>query len=369
MYKLPISIDQLTDMKPTRPTPHQLQHCRQLGLTLLELMISLTIGLFLVAGISTLIARQSSTRAELDKSARQIENGRYAMTLLQDDIQHAGFYGQYASGFTALTALPNPCDVTAATIDTALAMPLQGYDAPASVPAPLSTCLPDANHIRGTDILVVRRLEASDTLPTINSLVGGQIYVQTTPIAKVTGLGPDPSPAIPSVYTLKQKDTVTAAELRKYVQRIYFLSPCGTYATGATQCTAAADNGSPVPTLKRLEMTVVAGVTTMATTPLVDGIENMQFDYGVDNTGVAGALGDGTPTTPFVTTTSVDNWPNVMAVQVNLLARNADRTGGYVDSKTYSMGVAGTVGPFSDAFKRHAYSTNVRVVNPSQQRE
>ena len=77
-------------MKPTRAIPSCSQRYRQLGLTLLELMISLTIGLFLVAGISTLIARQSSTRAELDKSARQIENGRYAMTLLQDDIQHAG---------------------------------------------------------------------------------------------------------------------------------------------------------------------------------------------------------------------------------------------------------------------------------------
>ena len=356
-------------MKLTRPTAPSLYPCPQAGLTLVELMISMAIGLILVAGIATLIARQSSSRAELDKSGRQIENGRYAMTLLQDDIHHAGFYGQYAGGFTAPAALPNPCDTTAATIDAALAMPLQGYDAPASVPAPLSSCLPDANHIPGTDILVVRRLEADDTLPTISTLVAGQIYVQTTPIAKVTGLGPDPTPATPSVYTLKQKDAVTAAELRKYVQHIYFLSPCNIYAAGATTCTSAADNGSPVPTLKRLEMTPVAGVTTMVTVPLVDGIQNMQLDYGIDNTGVAGAQGDGTPTTPFVTSPAVADWPNVMAVQVNLLARNADPSGGYVDSKTYNMGVAGTAGPFSDAYKRHAYSANVRVINPSEQRE
>ena len=356
-------------MELSRPTAPAIHLRPQAGLTLVELMISMAIGLILVTGVATLIARQSSTRAELDKSGRQIENGRYAMTLLQDDIQHAGFYGQYSTGFTALLALPNPCDTTAATIDAALAMPLQGYDAPASVPVPLSTCLPDANHIPGTDILVVRRLEADDTPSTIGTLVAGQIYVQATPVAKITALGPDPTPATPSVFTLKQKDAVTAAELRKYVEHIYFVSPCNIYAAGATTCTSAADNGSPVPTLKRLEMTLVAGVTTMVTAPLVDGIQNMQLDYGIDNTGVAGAPGDGTHTTPFVANPAAIDWPNVMAVQVNLLARNTNLSAGYVDRKTYNLGVAGTAGPFLDAYKRHAYSANVRVINASQQRE
>ena len=331
-------------------------------------MISLSIGLFLVAGIATLIAQQSRTRAELDKSGRQIENGRYALTLLQDDIQHAGFYGQFAGPLTAPAALPDPCDTSAAAIDAALALPLQGYDAPASVPSPLSGCLADANHIPGTDILVVRRLEADDTLPTISTLAAGQVYVQATPIAKLTALGAEPTPLTPSVYTLKKKDAVTAAEVRKYVEHIYFLSPCNIVASGATNCTSAADNGSPVPTLKRLETTVVAGAMTLTMVALVDGIENLQFDYGIDNTGVAGATGDGTPSA-VVVAPGVADWPNVMTVQVNLLARNADPSNGYVDSKTYRMGAAGTVGPFSNAYKRHAYSTNVRVINLGEKRE
>jgi type IV pilus assembly protein PilW len=187
-------------------------------------------------------------------------------------------------------------------------------------------------------------------------------------------LGPDPTPSTPSVYTLKQKNAVTAAELRKYVEHIYFLSPCNVYAAGATICTSAADNGSPVPTLKRLEMTVVAGAPTMSPpVPLVDGIENLQFDYGIDNTGVAGAPGDGTPSAPVTDPGSqaggVANWSNVMAVQVNLLARNADPSGGYVDGKKYNMGVMGTVGPLPGAYKRHVYSATVRVINPSEQRE
>ena len=144
---------------------------------------------------------------------------------------------------------------------------------------------------------------------------------------------------------------------------IYYVSPCNLYAAGATTCTAAADGGRPVPTLKRLEITSSAGVTAFATTPLVDGIQNLQFDYGIDNNG------DGSPASPFVTAPAVADWPNVMAVRVNLLARNTDPSGGYVDGKTYNMGVSGTVGPFSDAYKRHVYSGTVRVINPSGRRE
>lgn len=330
----------------------------QAGLSLVELMISITIGLLLLTGIAILITQQSSSRTEIDKSGRQIENGRYALTLLQDDIQHAGYYGQYSGALTTLTALPNPCATDIASIDASLAMPLQGYDAPTTVPDPLSTCLPDANHVSGTDILVVRRLEADDTLPTISTAVPGQIYIQTTPNGKVTGSGSDTS-----VFNLTQKDATTPAELRKYVEHIYFISPCNVYAPGATTCTGAADDGYPVPTLKRLEMSVTSGAATLVVTPLVDGIQNMQLDYGIDNTG------SGIPALPFVTAPSVADWPNVMEIQVNLLARNSDATTGYVDSRTYSMGLAGTVGPFSDAYKRHIYTAAVRAVNPSGRRE
>jgi type IV pilus assembly protein PilW len=335
----------------------------QAGMTLIELMVAIAIALFLLGGIAALIAQQSSSRAELNKSGRQIESGRYAFTLLQDDIENAGYYGQFGSAMVSPTALPNPCATDATSIDDSLPLPLQGYDSPAVVPAPLSACLPDANHVPGTDILVIRRLETSDPALTITSAVAGQVYVQTTPAAKITGIGPDPTPATPSKYTLVMKDGVTPANLRRYVERIYFVSPCNLYAAGATTCSAAADGGKPVPTLKRLEITTSGGVTAFITTPLVDGIQNMQFDYGVD------AINSGSPASPFVTAPALTDWPNVMAVQVNLLARNTQATGGYSDNKTYSMGVSGQVGPFPDAFKRHVYAGTVRAINPSGRRE
>jgi type IV pilus assembly protein PilW len=184
--------------------------------------------------------------------------------------------------------------------------------------------------------------------------------MQTTPDSKVVAIGPDTSP---STYTLTKKDGATSADLLRFVEHIYFLSPCNRYAAGATACSTAADGGQPLPTLKRLELTTVGGATTFTLVPLVEGIENMQFDYGIDS------AGKGVPASPFITAPGLAGWPNVMAVQVNLLARNLELSPGYTTDRTYSLGLNGSVGPFTDAYKRHVYSAEVRAVNPSGRRE
>lgn len=337
---------------------------RQGGLSLVELMISNTIGLLLLAGITTLIVQQSNTRSELEKSSRQIENGRYAMQILHDDIRHAGFYGQFANlaepPYNTLPAtLPDPCTTAFANPEPAMTLPIQGYDAPATVPAPLSTCLTDANHVAGTDILVIRRADTTDDID-LSGAVAGQVYLQTTPAAYVIGVGPDPTPA----YTLKQKVVTMTAKLHKYHVHIYFVSPCSQPTGGGTTCTGSTDdNGRPIRTLKRLELTVVGGASAFSVAPLVEGIDNLQLDYGIDTTG------DGSPDSYVTAPALTADWANVMAVRVNLLARNNDPTTGHQDTKTYSLGMAGSTGPFNDAYKRHAYSGLVRAINPSGRRE
>jgi prepilin-type N-terminal cleavage/methylation domain-containing protein len=89
-------------------------HGRQRGFSLIEMMIALTIGLLLLIGLSSLFMQQSASRNELEKSSRQIENGRYAMQILQDNIEHAGFYSEYTPrlGSTTYTVPTNPCDAT-----------------------------------------------------------------------------------------------------------------------------------------------------------------------------------------------------------------------------------------------------------------
>ena len=324
-------------------------------------MISLAIGLLLLAGLTTLIVQQSSARDELEKSSRQIENGRYAMQILHDEIEHGGFYGQYFNIPAPAGVMPDPCATDLVSLDAAMSLPIQGYDAPATVVAPLSACLNNANHLAGTDILVIRRVDTSvTTMADAAAGADGLIYLQTTTASQVmnTGAAADTT-KFPLTYSTS---TITGpADLRAYLVHIYFVSPCSTMANGTT-CASTDDNGQPIPTLKRLELSATGVATLFTLTPLVEGIENLQLDYGIDNDN------DGYPDSYTTAPATTAAWSNVMAIRVNLLARNNDPTPGYSDTKIYSLGGAGTVGPFNNPYKRHAYSELVRVVNPSGRR-
>src|SRR5689334_19098534 len=92
---------------------------RQRGLTLIEFMVSIVLGMLLIAAIATLIANQSSTRAEIDRAGKTIENGRYAVQAITEDLLLAGYWGQLGTAPTPPAAFPDPCVNTAAAIDAA----------------------------------------------------------------------------------------------------------------------------------------------------------------------------------------------------------------------------------------------------------
>ncbi len=63
-----------------------------------------------------------------------------------------------------------------------------------------------------------------------------------------------------------------------------------------------------------------------------------------------------------------------MTAQLHVLAQSPEPSPGYIDSKTYLLGrdAAGnpiSVGPKNDAFRRHVYTSMVRIVNPAGRRD
>ena len=67
---------------------------RQFGLSLIELMVSVTLGLLILSGVLVVFVNTSAARNEVERTSRQIENGRYASELLTEDLRLAGFYGE-----------------------------------------------------------------------------------------------------------------------------------------------------------------------------------------------------------------------------------------------------------------------------------
>jgi type IV pilus assembly protein PilW len=384
-------------------------HPKLAGFSLVELLIGLTVGLIVVAGLTTIYANSSRSQAELQRSAAQIENGRYAMEMLSNDLHLAGFYGDFAnlpplqsSTMAVPASLPDPCATSTANLLAALPLPLQGYDSPTSTP--ISGCVASANFVSGTDILVIRRASTA-VLASSATPVTNEIYLQANTDSADIQAGNAGSTigttrtASGATATLMKKNAATgnfdlAADIRKYEVHIYFVAPCSLPNGGGTTCTGSADdNGNPIPTLKRLELTSDGTNTVMTLVPVVEGVQNLQIEYGLDDTpnsadAFTGFVGDGSPdsyiTSPSAAAVSstapvtVSNWQNVVAAKVFILARNNSRTSGYSDTKTYCLGslnstgacpTAATYGPFNDAYKRHVYSAQVRLTNPSSRRE
>src|SRR5262249_19778615 len=158
--------------------------------------------------------------------------------------------------------------------------------------------------------------------------------------------------------SLHQKDCATPAEWRQYRTHIYFVANND-------------KDGDGIPTLKRAEL----GAGGFTIVPLVEGIDDLQIEYGPDTSvpttgSPAFFTADPDSYNGCAASVCVGYWRNTVAAKISILARNITATPGYVDSKVYTLGLNAdvtnnTVGPLGDSYKRHAYESVVRLTNTS----
>ncbi len=334
------------------------------GFTLVELMVAMTIGLFLLLGIASLTASHSMSSRELEKTSRQIESGRYAMQIIGDDLNAAGFYGTFTPKGATISA-PDPCAGTVAslgfdntTFPASLPAAIYGYAPGATPPACLTNVQP------GTGIVVVHR--TSSVTVAVGAALAGETYVQAAQCSS------DPRPFVidssTASFTLHQKDCATVAPLRQYMVRTYYVSSCNV---------CSGPKADTTPTLKVAEL--VGGAISI--TPLSEGIQDLEVDYGVDldNDGAADCyvsdpgIDNSAACAAWASapgwTAGTQNWGNVVTARLHVLARNTEDSADWSDTRTYDMGLAGLAGPFGDRFKRHAYSAVLRIANVAGARE
>ena len=80
----------------------------QSGLTLVELMIALVIGLVLIGGVIQIFVANNQTYRVTDNMSRLQENGRFALDALSRSIRIAGFKDNAVLNLTAPFTLPAP---------------------------------------------------------------------------------------------------------------------------------------------------------------------------------------------------------------------------------------------------------------------
>lgn len=378
----------------------------QSGFSLIELMIAIVIGLIVLAALIALYLNVSRSNNELAKTNFQIESGRFAIQILQNDIVHGGFWGSYVPQFNDLTATGAPADVPTAVPDVCLAynatnwnagyktnligIPVQSYS---TMPSSCSSVVVGSQKAN-TDVLVVRHAETcvAGSGGNCGAYVANGLYFQSSlcqpPLP--TSMTPDASAYILGTTgfdtTLHKKNcTALVTDKYKFVSSIYYVDTIG-----------------GIPTLMRSSFDLSAGTLAQQTAvPLIEGVEGFIVELGIDNLSDNGTdvindadatnrytaaikwasatsltsptnRGDGIADSFVRCTTAspctVQQLSNVVAVKLYVLVRAPGITAGHTDGKTYTLGST-TLGPFNDQYKRHVFSTTVRLHNVSGRRE
>ena len=74
---------------PVTPVPAR---CRERGLTLIEILVAVTIAVFLLGGLLTIVGNTQRVFVAQNQMAQLQDNQRLAMTLIGDVIQAAGYF-------------------------------------------------------------------------------------------------------------------------------------------------------------------------------------------------------------------------------------------------------------------------------------
>jgi type IV pilus assembly protein PilW len=374
-------------------------------------MVSMVIGLLILAALIALMLNVSRNNSEMTKSNRMIENGRFALQLLQADLSHAGYWGGFVPEFDDLsrttavptdipTAVPDPCltytSWDSTHISNLIGIPMQSYEIPAVVPSPtLSVCASlVTNPKASTDVLIARHVE--NCVPDVGNCSAYKAKNLHLQVARDNTVPPYVLSDDTSQRILKNRDGTTA-ELRKFVSNMYYVR---NYSETA---------GDGIPTLMRSQFLLVGtDLKHKSAEALIEGVEGFRVEFGVDNISDAGTnivtgvdssgvfsadnrhtaiinwadpttmkhpqnRGDGSPDGVYIACTTLvpctaEQLMNVVAVKLYVLVRNDVATPGHKDTKTYTLGST-TLGPFDDGFKRHLFTQTIRLVNISSRRE
>lgn len=308
---------------------------KQKGFTVVEILVSLSIGVFLFAGVSLVFVGMRTTTSETSSYGNMQETGRLAITMLTDDLMRQGFWGDLSvplstSFLTAIPAVPaGECTgggLNNGTFPTALGTFRAIWGATAAQANNMG-CITNARI--GSDILQLKR---AITNPVVGALPLNSYYLIADMEQGQIIHANDPVPVIDGSRTWE------------YQHHVYFVSE-----------TVSGNTTTPVLNLRSL-------ANTMASQPLIDGVEMLRVMYGVD-TNLDGAVNS------FI---SADNmtealWDGagnskIMAVKVYVLVRDILPDAKYTNTTTYQLGDLAFVAP-NDNFRRMLFSSTVSLHN------
>lgn len=350
---------------------------RQAGVTLVELMVALTIGLFIVAGLGFVYVSSARVIRSLEASSRLQEQMRHAFERISSDVRMAGFAG--CSFQTTAVVLNN----SAAWQFDLFQRPLRGYEEGVDTfPAEFGT-----GRLRGDALVVLRADNSREYMVASHNAAAAQLQVAANHDIKQGQilLATDCSHA--ALFQM------TNANVNNTVDVIVHNTGSGTPGNCTkgfglpVDCTD--ENGTPYafapgarvfrfsgsayyvrrnangePALYREALRALGGNAQLAPEELVEGIEDMQVTYGVDTSSPADNAVDVYTTAPDVLAqapgvTEDEKWRRVLALRVSVLAVS-DQS---VNSQPVRYRFAGVTVTPTDRRMRKVFTTTIAIRN------
>ena len=285
-----------------------------LGVTLIELMVAVAIGGFLMIGAVTVFVQSRSTFRVNQTVSRLQENARFALATIEPDIRMASYYGLINLGtfITGHARTTQPNGIGPATCGNNWAIDLENPVAGTNN-AYAWACAAAAGGARaGSDTIVIRRTADNPTNAAL--LVNQTLYVQSSRGRSGTLFVNPPAPA-----------ATGGAQNFILLSRGYYV--CNRSASLGTK-------GNTIPSLHRKFLK--GNPLGINDEEILAGVEDMQIEFGVD-TDVAGQANRG----------SIDRYVNpndpvllnadtvVLAVRVWLRLRAEDIENEFRDTTNY----------------------------------
>lgn len=278
---------------------------RQRGMTLIELMVAMTIGLFLTWGAFEVYVQSKGNYQAAEVATRLQENARFALETLEPDLRLAGFWGLNTN--TGLPPAPAGIGVTCQGNDArdwalALDRPVSAVDDAFDVPG----CSPHGSARAGSDVLIIRHAGELTAAPD-----PGQIQVASDlAMAALFDGG-----AVPAGFG-------AGAETRDLVVHAYYVDNTSSFA-------------DDTPSLRRLTL-VKGGI--IEDQEMITGVENLQVQFGLDTNGDGSVERYVDPDSPTVTPGAIGflDGARIAAVRIWMLVRSEESPGpAFTDTRSY----------------------------------
>ncbi|WP_421351575.1 PilW family protein [Aeromonas veronii] len=318
------------------------------GFTLVEWLVAMLLGLFLLAGVFTVfVMSRSSSEDAFDQSELQ-ENGRLAIRLISQDIKWAGFFGAYTGQSTQVgpsltlsagSIVPASSDCLDERSVGSLpsnAGPIRGlWVSRVSTTKGLVgfACILAADRVANSDVISIKRL-VGRPIPASEGLDTNRFYMATNSQEARVIKGSETRPLF---------GANNESQIWEYQHYIYYLSQ---------------EDGIPV--LRKRYLTVNGG-SALIGGAMAEGVEHMVLMYGVDDSLIPDGRIDRYMSTDQMTTQRW-NEGRVLGARLFLLIRAARESSRYKNNNSYQLGNI-TVNGGGDGYRRLLLESSIALRN------